>query len=229
VVDAEGLESESTVTITFCGDANTVESFCESLPDGEITYQIQRSDLEFPVEEYAFDLKFVTTGDERFDGEIFVEAYCLDRGTRVASAESFTDAPINTATMYCIDDARTANLVGMDEISVFNNQTAFDNLDLVTWILNQDFENNGYNGWEVQRAIWELVDGEDLGFLDAIDPGFGLDSNVQDILQAASMFEGFQAGTDGVIAVIVDPGTSNASNLQPFIVGMDFETFDCLC
>ena len=230
VSDGQGGSVSANLAVTFCGDANSVQTLCDTLPDGEILYKVQSSNIEFPVEDYAFNIQFTNTGDARFDGVIFEAAYCLDRGTPVARAEQFEDAPINTGSMYCVTEADAATLFGPAQVSVFNGLDAAENLDLINWILNQEFEENGFTGWEVQRAIWELTNSDDLAFLDAIDPGFGQDANVDAILsQAAANGEGFEAGVGDVIGVIIDPGNSNPANQQPFIIAMNFEDYDCLC
>ncbi len=241
VRDTAGNEETANVTVTFKGDANSVASFNESLPTGEITYKIQASNLEFPVEDYAFNLQFLSTGDERFDNKVFAEAYCLDRGALVGQAEQFVDAPVNTGTLIGANEAGAADVFSADQTSFFNGNSAAENLDMITWILNQDFENNGFTGWEVQRAIWELTDDEDLAFLDTIiNPGttvsgFGSDANVDTILAQAAVDasmgggEGFVAGVGDVIGVIVDPGDADPNNAQPFIVALPWEQYDCLC
>lgn len=229
VSDGNGGIVSANLEVTFCGDANSVLSLCESLPAGVVTYQVSTTDLVRPVEDAAYGLLFNSTGDARFDGVLFEQAYCLSRNDPTQTSETITDAPVQSARMYCASEA-DPSLFGPQQVSVFNGQTAFANLDLITWILNQDFENNGFTGWEVQRAIWELTDDDDLAFLDGIDPGFGSDSNVDSILAlAAANGENFVAGVGDVIGVIVDPGDSDPDNTQPFILAMDFEDYDCLC
>ncbi|TYB83686.1 SdrD B-like domain-containing protein [Oceaniovalibus sp. ACAM 378] len=230
VSDGNGGTANADVDVTFCGDANSIVSLCESLPDGQITYRVQASNLEFPVEEYAFDLQIVDAGDVRLDGVIFQQAYCLDRNTPFESAEILANAPLVTAEIYCSEEATAGNAFRAEQTSFFNGQSAANNLDLINWILNQDFENNGYSGWEVQRAVWELTNNEDLEFLDAIDPGFGDDDNVDAILAlAAGSGEGFKAGVGDVVGIIVDPGDDNPLNTQPFILAVNFEAVDCFC
>ncbi|SMX50696.1 Serine-aspartate repeat-containing protein F precursor [Maliponia aquimaris] len=234
IEDGNGGLATSMIDVTFCGDANSVEALCGSLPDGEITYRVQSSNIVLPVEDYAFNVQFVSTGDARFDGSTYFQAYCLDRGTPVGRAESFGSAPLNSATMLCASDPGAVAVLS-GQISAYNGNAAVDNLDMVSWILNQDFENSGYTGWEVQRAIWELMDSDDLQFLDGVDPGFGSDAKVQEILDAAAVDaslgggEGFVAGVGDVVGILLDPGDSDPANKQPFIVAVDWEDIDCLC
>lgn len=216
VSDGMGGSADATLSMEFCGDANSVESFCASLPT-DVTYQVLTSNLAFPIEEYAMDVKIVVSGDDRFDGDIFVEAYCLAYGVPAATAETYAAAPINGGNMFCATDPAAAGVA--------------QNLDVVNWILNQHFEDEfQFNGWEVQRAIWEIVDGVDTSHLDAISTGFGQDADVDYIVaQAWANGVGYTPGVGDVIGVIIDPDGSNPRNVQPFILAMDFEQYDCLC
>ena len=228
VADGNGGEASSFLDMTFCGDANSVQSLCDSLPES-VDYQVRASGIELPVEPYAFDLLITGTGDARFDGVVFEQAYCLSLFDPADGAEAFADAPINIGAMFCSTEA-TDDLFNADQTSFANGLSAFENLDLVNWMLNQDFEDNGFTGWEVQRAIWELTDSLDTDYQSDIDPGFGDDANVDFLVQQALDFgEGFVAGVGDKIGVIIDPDPATPENSQPFIIAMDFETYDCLC
>ena len=145
------------------------------------------------------------------------------------SAEEFVDAPVSAGSIICSVDAEAANAFNPDQVSVFNGLAAAENLDLINWILNENYESQGYTGWEVQRAIWELTDNTDLGYFDNYAE-YGDDADVQFILeQAALNGEGFTPGLGDIVGLIVDPGDSNAMNTQPFIVALDLEQYDCLC
>lgn len=233
ISDGYGGTASAKLNMSFCGTANSVESLVNSLPNGPITYQIQASNVVAPVEDYAYNVKLVTTGDARLDGDIFTAAYCLDRGDPFLRGESFATAPVVTGTLIGANEAAAASVFDADQFSFFNGLHASQNLDLVTWIMNQDFTNDAsgrFNDWEVQRAIWELTNKDDLSGLDALSPGFGQDADVDYILaQAAANGEGFVAGVGDIIGVIVDPGNSDPNNLQPFIIGMKFQDYDCLC
>ncbi|MEC7795424.1 MAG: SdrD B-like domain-containing protein, partial [Pseudomonadota bacterium] len=226
VADGNGGTATTDLTMTFCGDANTLESFCASLPE-TMDYQIV-SDQTFPLDPAAFELKISNSGDARLDGVIFENAYCLSFYEEVAEDDNYTDAPMNSGTVLCSTDADVASVFNPNQISVFNGNTAAENMDLINWILNQNFEGNGYSGWEVQRAIWELTDDRDLGYMDNVED-MGEDVNVQEILNLASAHEGYVPSMGGNIGLIVDPGDANELNLQPFIVSVNIEQYDCLC
>eukprot|EP00903_Cladosiphon_okamuranus_P021213 g19486.t1 len=226
VADGNGGTATTDLTMTFCGDANTLESFCASLPE-TMDYQIV-SDQTFPLDPSSFEIKISNSGDTRLDGVIFENAYCLSFYEEVAEGGNYTDAPMNSGTVLCSTDADVASVFNPNQISVFNGNTAAENMDLINWILNQNFEGNGYSGWEVQRAIWELTDDRDLGYMDNVED-MGEDVNVQEILNLASAHEGYVPSMGGNIGLIVDPGDANELNLQPFIVSVNIEQYDCLC
>jgi hypothetical protein len=94
-----------------------------------------------------------------------------------------------------------------------------DNLDLINWILNQDYVNKQsicggkYTYGDVQRAIWELL------FDDPNGSGLGdwSQCRVDEITSAASANgEGFEPECGDKIAIILDPG-----NRQPVIIEID--------
>ena len=113
-----------------------------------------------------------------------------------------------------------------------------ENLDLINWVPAQNYEDNGFSGWSVQFAIWELADN-----YDSSQAAYNLidnttEADVQSILSNVSMLAGWdQAGVDSfipqvgdTIGMIVDPGIANdPNNVQPFIVSLPWEDYDCLC
>ena len=229
VTDGNGRFADATVTITFCGDANSVASLCDSLPDDLVSYQI-RTEYEAPFDDYGFDLKITASTDARFDGVTYAEAYCLSILDPADGAESFADAPIFTGRLTCSTDPGAGAVFGPAQIGFSNGLAAAENLDLINWILNQDFESNGFSGVEVQRAIWELTDSFDTAYLDAIDPALGDDTNVNFIVaEAIANGEGYMPGVGDKLGVILDPDPATTENAQPFLIAIEFEHYDCLC
>lgn len=229
--DSNGGIAVSTIDVTFCGDANSIGSFCDSLPD-QIQYQIRTSSIELPYGDEAFDIKFTST-DARFDGVIFEDAYCLSLFDPAEGAESFDTAALLTADVFCFEEA-PADLFNANQISFANGKTAKENLDVVNWLLNQDFGSQGYTDWEIQRTIWELTDSLDTDYTSDIDPAFGDDANVDALVALALDFdanktEEFAPQVGDIVGVIIDPNPATSSNSQPFIVGVDFEAYDCIC
>ncbi len=229
--DGKGGTAVSTVEVTFCGDANSVGSFCDSLPE-QIEYQIRTSSVDLPYGDEAFDIKFTST-DARFDGVVFEDAYCISPFDPADASESFDTASLYTADVFCFDEV-PSDVFNANQISIANGKTAMENLDVVNWILNQDFKSQGFSDWEIQRAIWELTDNIDTDYTSEIDPAFGDDANVDTLVALALEFdanktEEYVPGEGDIIGVIIDPNPASGSNSQPFIIGVSYEDYDCLC
>jgi hypothetical protein len=103
-------------------------------------------------------------------------------------------------------------LLGTDLPRIGNQQ----NLDLVNWIINQNFTANPqYNYGEVQAAIWTLLgDSYNPNGSDLTAQGPVILDDVNAIVTAAQANgENFVPDTNQFIAVVFDPG----NNQQPFI------------
>ncbi|MEP6065164.1 MAG: SdrD B-like domain-containing protein, partial [Paracoccaceae bacterium] len=226
VDDGNGNTATTDLTVTFKGDANSYDSMIESFPENG-TYQLISGIEAQPFQDFGFALKVDGTGDVRFDGVIFENAYCLSFLDPAAVGTSFDNAPVNPGDLLSGSDISAFDAT---QISAANGEMAADNLDLVSWIVAQNFEGNGtFSGWEVQFAIWELTDnveGDDFnGLLPNFD-GADVDSIVA---MAIANGEGFEFGTSGQVGAIIDPNPASPTNSQPFIIGYEFEDFDCLC
>lgn len=232
---SDGTDTASaSVDVTFCGSAETVQELCASIP-ATITYQIADGFAQTPYGDTGYDIKIVTAeGDARFEGVTFDQAYCLNFRLPAETAADFTTAPVLNGAMTCSTDATgvfAANQIGV------NGQHAADNLDLINWILNQDFEHNGagsvdgtFTGWEVQFAIWELTNNVDSALTFNAAPEVGQAADADYIVQQAiANGEGFQAGAGDKIGLIIQPDPVTPDNGQPFIVAVDFNAIDCLC
>ncbi len=229
VSDGKGGSASAAVDVTFCGTAETLDDMFASLPASGM-YQVADEAVSAPVGPGAYDLRVSGTGDARLDGVTFAQAYCLSLLDPADTADSFATAPFLAGD---ITDGKDGSVFGAAQTGFANGLAAADNLDLVNWILAQDYENDAsgqYTGWEVQRAIWELTDQYDTDYLSAIDPAYGDDADVDFIVtQALANGEGFMAGPGGIASFIVDPNPATATNSQPFIVAFQFDDFDCLC
>lgn len=228
VEDGEGGSTTANIALTIKGDANSVDSFSAALPAGG-TYELEyAADEASPFPEYAFDLRFLDTGDARFDGVLFEEAYCLDFNTAVRTLGE--NGPDNVGAIFGSQSAAALDAFDPNTVSNANGLPGAENLDLINWVIAQNFEDQGFSGWEVQFAVWELADNFDAS---AVNYGAFQDSDaasVQSIVDAAlAQGEGFEFAVGDTIGVIVDPGTSDADNIQPFIVGVDWEEYDCIC
>lgn len=223
VSDGNGGSASADLDMTFCGDANDYASLAASFPASAV-FTVTGA----LANGAAFDVTISGTGDARFDGvEFATNAYCLG---------FFDPIPLNTPVpgdVYDVEAAIATSVFDADQISSVNGLTAADNLDLIQYIVAQDWENDtgvNYDGWDVQFAIWELTDNIDTGdwtgtFTQATE------SNVDAIIaDALANGEGYSFQGDGDVAgMIWDPNPQTSAIQQPFIVGFDFDDYDCLC
>ncbi|MEL6572223.1 MAG: SdrD B-like domain-containing protein, partial [Pseudomonadota bacterium] len=229
ITDAAGGNAMANVALTVKGVPETVAELYATLPTtGE--YQILGGDLEGEIEDDGYTLILNGTGDSRFDGMVFERAYCISLLDPVIYAQVAADAPSFTGEISSGDNTGVFNA---NQISFANGKAAGENLDLIHWILNQDFVNDPsgrFNDWEVQRAIWELTDAFDTKNLDNADVNYGQDKDVDYIIDLAiENGEGFVAGQGDIATFIVDPEAGNPDNTQPFIVAFDFDAAACNC
>jgi len=194
-VDSDGLLSD-VVTLSPGENDTTVDagfyhppSFKAALP-GMLTFSIKLDAGSDPDASYVdITIKDIPGTDNPFEGMTF-DGYCLD-----------TDRPINqnvdyTAKVYSSGEPLPDELIGPGLIE------KPENLDLVNWILNQNFEGkastgNGtsYTSGDVQRAIWELIDDEQSGGGGSL--GAWEQARVDEILsEAQSNGEGFVPSYD---------------------------------
>lgn len=228
-VEEGGGVAQASIDVTFCGDANSYESLLNSFPASG-SYQVVSADQINPIGEFAFTIRVDGTGDSRLDGQVFENAYCLSFFDPAAVGSTFGSAPINTGDIFGSEGASALSVFDPGQISAANGLAASENIDLVSYIVSKNYEGTGtYTGREVQFAIWELTDGIEAdvfaGFLPGLD-GSDVDAIVAD---AIANGEGFEFGAEGHVGAIIDPNPVLAGNAQPFIVGFEFDAYDCLC
>jgi len=105
-----------------------------------------------------------------------------------------------------------------------------ENLDLINWILNEEFIGQDnmdasaqYTIFDVQEAVWALSDGTATS-----------NANANEIVaKAEASGEGFVSGEGDLVAVIFDPIAPDASvtDTQTFIMGVEWDALalDCIC
>ncbi|WP_074221746.1 SdrD B-like domain-containing protein [Rhodovulum sp. ES.010] len=217
----DGLDGTATATVdvTICGAKNTLETISASLP-GAIDFRIDTLAETPLIEGYTVTLS--GSGDARLDGNTFAEAYCL------ASDDAIVRDVDVAANVYVATEALAAGS-SLDT-------DALEDLDLITWILNQDFgaQDNGdgtgetYTETEIQAAIWHFTDQTTF-----IPAGTGTQANAQEIIALAEANgEGFTAGEGDIVGLVLDPVIpSDTGHVQPFIIGIGFDLLaeDCFC
>jgi len=244
--DGNGGTDTAIADIKVCGALNTIETINASLPDTvTVTYQFS-DDGAFQVD--------IDSSDSRLDTDGFtIDVFCVDFDTTFIN-----NAMVETNVYASVDPQPDATPDQIDALpdGIVPNE---GNLDLVNWILNQDFRNmdNGdgtstnYTGNEIQDAIWFLTNDRDvpsIPFLPAAQ------ANSQEIIDFAlndidmdgvadGGAEGFVAGEGDLVGVILAPALdANAVDLdtgelipldnqplQPFIVGISFQDLEEAC
>ncbi|MBC9248544.1 carboxypeptidase regulatory-like domain-containing protein [Paracoccus sp. 11-3] len=218
ISDGNGGIDTANVDMSYCGSLNTLETIKASLPEaGVIKLSMDTTGGEF------YTAAVSGTGDQRFDGKSFDIVFC-------GAAQLPIKMGVNVPVTFHLATAEDA------PASIVNEQ----NLDLVNWILNQDFTSidNGdgtgktYTEAEIQGAIWGLTD--NFLFVNEANPTFGTKANAQEIYNLAlANGEGFEAGEGDIIGLIVDPTAAAiaAGNKQPMIIGVEWNDLaeDCLC
>ncbi len=236
VDDGNGGVATAAVDVELCGALNTLETIADSLPS-TVTFMVEDALATDISNSEAFTITITDSGDARLDGVVFEEAYCLS-----IFDDFILDTPL--AGELFLADADTIPAGALDQIGAFGN-AARDNVDLINFILNQDFGNvdsgtldaggptvsgENYTDAEIQAAVWGLTD--DFAFIGGLNNGTL--ENAQEIIDfAAANGEGFEAGEGDIVGLFIDP-TDDANALghtQPFIIGVPFDDLklDCLC
>ncbi|MGG7565922.1 SdrD B-like domain-containing protein [Rhodovulum sp. DZ06] len=200
-----GMESTASVSMTVhATNIKTLEDVEAIKPDSVEVFVTVQGD--------GFVVDVASPQNERFSATASTDIYCVD---------FFGDVPdgiLVTAEVFLAD----ANNAALGEF-VQN----WENLDLVNWILNQDFVSQGYTAQEVQQAIWNLTDDLFISFY----PGAS-----EIAAQARAEGEGFEAGEGDLVGLVlapieeVDANGVEITNHQNLIYGVEYESFsDCLC
>ena len=230
VSDGNGGSASANVDVTFCGAADTIEEFGETLPDGEVCYVVA-DDYLFgdPDGDDAYTLQITDTNGQGYEGATFTAAYCVSAFAPLATGEDLGSAPVLKGTMFLADSAEGEACLSQPG---YDGVAASEYIDNIEWLLNADLTSmdNGdgtgetYTDAEVQGAIWGLTDDNPTQL------NGGTFANVLEILDMAlTTGEGYQAGVGDSVAVIIKPTDAEMANgnTQPFIVGVEY--IDCIC
>ena len=206
VSDGDGPNASATVDVTFCGVFETLAEFAETLPAGEICYTIIDENNPAGRSTDAYTVTFEGTGDARLDGITFAEAYCLDIRLDDGSPRVDLKGQIEIADDFSFAGKRGISADEMD--NVFN------------YILNTDWEAQGYTDAEVQGAIWGMMNNSFF-----VANGAGDRADAREIFDdAKANGRDFEASAGDLAAVIVTP---NDASYQPFVIGLEYS--DCMC
>ena len=235
--------------VEVCGAANTPDSIQERNFEGATaSFTLQAFTNANGINGYTITLHSVNLPNDLdgdaltvadFGGPTINAAYCID------FSQDLTQKVVTSANLMVATEAN-ALAAGVSAAGAAN-------MDAVNWILNQDFtaQDNGdgngklFTDLEVQEAIWILMNGDTFllnnpaygaPFADNLngvrDNGEkGTIENAHDIADLALAFgEGFVAEAGDILGLILDP-TAPATQDQPMIIGVQFNTFaeECLC
>lgn len=219
ITDGNGGVATANVDLDFCGSVNTLETIKASLPAGGTL--VVATDNSPGGDFYTVTIS--DTGDARFDGKSFDIAYCVSAYEAIGS-----NVQIPYSFYMASEESVPAGIIAYPE-----------NLDMVNWILNQDFasmdngDGNGktYTEAEIQGAIWGLTD--NIVFVQEVY-GYGTTQNAQEIYDMAqAQGGGYVPGAGDIVGLILDPTAEAeaAGNKQPLIIGVNFDDLaqDCLC
>lgn len=246
VADANGDEATGTVDVEVKGALFTNEELSNDLGEvGCVTGQVTIDDT-VGGELYAFDVTGLEFADARLADILgdpaanpFDEAYCLSIATEIDLAPASFEFSIDrlTAETYsaAVADANDAGAIAPGD-GGFNPE----NVDNVNWLLNEADTllaeaGSGFTEGDIQRAIWNLLDGGDDNLLDSIvsdsffaaNPVFGDFDRAAEITQRALDFgDDFVAGAGDVVGLILDP---KLAAVQPFVIGVEFDTLVEVC
>ena len=237
------FSDQGQVEIEVKGAKNTIETVEEGLPS-TLNFVVTDTTAAGPGSTEAYTVTLSST-DARFDGLVVEEAYCLAfNKDLVADVVIEGDVYLATDDALPVDDPNTAvnedplaGQIGAADL-IGGTQPARENLDLINWILNQDFgsQDNGdgtgqtYTDAEIQGAIWGLTD-----FFVGVEAGGGTVENALEIVDAAFQNgEGFEAQEGDLIGLFLDPTPASEAatgHVQPFIIAVRYEDLEeeCVC
>lgn len=226
-------EASANVDATFLGAKATLDSLEKTLPDGPVQFQV----VDYYPQPGAFAIRLTGTGNAKIDGIKIEAAYCVSYDAKVLTGDTLAQAPVLEGTITVADKA----FVDQSELQTVgqNGETALENLDLISWILNQDFNSDSYRdaGFtsgvteaEIQGAIWGLTDNK--VYINNSQGTLGQTADAQKIIDLAiSNGEGFEAGPGGKVALYIDPTSSaeSSGHFQPYVVAVNYDDLNPGC
>jgi hypothetical protein len=183
------------------GYEETLDDFSAAITTDLVSYTVA-----YPGGDSYFNSTIVGAGD--LDGTY--DGFCVDT--------SRTIRPGTTYEAYLLSsyDAAAADLVDYPE-----------NLDLVNWVINQDYAGQGFTYGDIQRSIWTLID--DI----VLSSGLGSwsQANVDTIVDEAYLYgEGYEPACDDYVAVIANPvNASDVTSAQVTIAQVTFAAVGLEC
>ena len=174
------------------------------LPDNPVTFVITDENVPSGASDEAFSVNFSGTGIACYDFVTYTAVYCID------IFKDTGDGLTQQGTFEVVNDTTFGTTMGI----------AGDQMDnVLNYIVNTDWEAQGFTDAEVQGAVWGLFDS-----IFFVADGAGEDVDAEAILNDAKVNGlDYQLDNTGSVAVLVTPEDSGN---QPFLIGVDY---DCLC
>ena len=164
------------------GFESDLPGFEAALPD-----QVTIRAINYPNANAYFDTR--VSGGTVLDGTY--STWCIDETHTIYVKSEYT------ANVYSSYEELPASLTTGTDPHIDHPE----NLDLVNYIINQDWQGQGYTSDNVQNAIWYLID----------DNSTACSSSCMDIANTAQQFgEGYEPPCGGSIAVILAPTNETA-------------------
>lgn len=183
------------------GWESDLDGLAAALPDGLVDMR-----TAFPGGDSYFNTTIANAGD--FDG--LFDGFCVD-----------TSRGIRPGTWY------DAYMVSSYEAAATTLVDYPENLDLVNFVINQDYTSQGYTYGDIQRSIWTLID----DVLSTAGLGSWSQTHVDTIVAEAFAYgEGFVPGCDDSVAVILNPvDASDVTTAQVTIAQITFAEVGVEC
>ena len=202
VTDGFGGVATAEAQIEVFGALNTLETIQASLPE-TVEFSLANVGVQFA------EITVSAPGFDALDGLVTRNVFCVDDDRDLIFGQTFT-----AEVFLAVEGGYPPGLIQQEE-----------NLDLVNWIINQDFRADGFTGQEIQAAIWNLTDDKPINLISL----FGSNAKAQQIVDLArANGEGFEAGADDVVGLLLNP-VGDDGNVQPFIVGVPFRDLEQDC
>jgi len=218
IEDDKGATDVGNVEVTVCGTLNTKETISASLNDSGsvmVFFPEPANQQTYTVAVMDLVLNEGQANEIDLSGSVY-DAWCIDYDGRV---EFMAELDGDWYSSTDADDLATLEANGQIGDA--------DAIDEVNWILNNTDElyDQGFDFFDIQQAIWGLVDGPDTLPEDNGD-GF----TAEDIVGLAEKFgEGYMPAEGGVYGVIfapTDPSQTADERGQTFILGVDWDQLE---
>ncbi|SDZ95172.1 SdrD B-like domain-containing protein [Rubrimonas cliftonensis] len=238
-VSDDELTAEGAVNVTVCGDFNTLETIEAALGQVGLVHALVFEDTSVGGSIYDLAITSVEFPDSQL-GEVLAnlplidQAYCLSVATSIDFAPTVTEFTVSLLDA----DSYLSATVGTTPFPTSDGGFNPQNVDNVNWLLNEAeaLLAEGFTQGNIQRAIWNLLDGGPDSVLNGSVANNGFNANPEfssfadafELTERALANDGFVAGEGDMVGLLLDPVESG---VQPFVIAVEFDalTADCLC